>query len=158
MSYPPPQFFPPQQYYLPQQSFPPQVWYPPQQLNFPVYYVSQPYYAPPPFNGEPDAEALHKAMKGLGTNDKVLSDIVATRTRDQLQEIKRVFEHKYGKTLESWVKGETSGHYEDLLISLLTPKDQLDATLVHDAIKGLGTNDDQLIEVLCTRNNAELMH
>jgi len=160
--YPPQQGFPPQQGQPPQQGFPPQQGqpqqgFPPQNPGFASYYISQPVTAPPPFNGEPDAEALYKAMKGLGTNDSVLSNIFATRTRDQLQEIKKTFERKYGKTLESWVKGETSGHYEDLLLSLLHPKDDYDAELVKNAVKGLGTDDDELIETLCTRNNQELV-
>jgi hypothetical protein len=54
--------------------------------------------APAPFNGTPDAEALYKAMKGFGTDEKVLNDIIGNRTREQLQEIKKVFEQKYGKT------------------------------------------------------------
>jgi hypothetical protein len=119
-------------------------------------YISTPAPTPQPFNGAPDAEALYKAMKGLGTDDKVLSKIMAERTRDQLVEIRKSFEQKYGKTLVSWIKGETSGHYEDLLLSLIEPKADYDAMLVKDAVKGLGTNDDQLIEVLCTRNNLEL--
>jgi hypothetical protein len=95
-------------------------------------------------------------MKGLGTNDGVLSNIIATRTRDQLQEIKKVFERKYGKTLENWIKGETSGHYEDILVSLIDAKDEYDAKLIKSAVKGLGTNDEQLIEAICCRNNNEL--
>jgi hypothetical protein len=95
-------------------------------------------------------------MKGLGTNDSVLSNIIATRSRDQLQEIKKVFEKKYGKTLENWIKGETSGHYEDLLVSLIDEKSEYDAKLIKSSVKGLGTNDAQLIEAICTRNNGEL--
>jgi annexin A7/11 len=111
---------------------------------------------PPPFNGAPDADALYKAMKGLGTDDKVLSNIIATRTRDQLLEVRKTFEQKYGKTLVQWIKGETSGHYEVLLISMIEPKADYDAILVKEAVRGLGTDDDQVIEVLCTRTNAEL--
>jgi len=125
------------------------------QPNYALY-VSPPVQSIPPFNGEPDAEALYKSMKGIGTNDAVLSNIIATRTRDQLQVIKRCFQQKYGKSLESFVKGDTSGHYQDLILSLIEARDEMDAHLVKNAIKGLGTNDGQLIEVICTRNNLEL--
>jgi len=128
----------------------------PESLGFPTYYVSPPHYEPPTYDAEPDVEALYKAMKGLGTNDTVLSNIFATRTRHELQVIKHLFEKKYSKSLESWVKGETSGQYEDLLLSLLHDRDELDASIVRNAIKGLGTDDDELIEVICTRNNYEL--
>jgi hypothetical protein len=97
-------------------------------------------------------------MKGLGTNDKVLSSIIGSRTKDQMLSIRKAFEAKYGKgkSLVQWIKGETSGQYEDILVALVEPKADYDAMLVKNAIKGLGTNDDQLIEVLCTRNNLEL--
>jgi len=95
-------------------------------------------------------------MKGLGTDDKVLSNIMATRSRDQLIAVRKVFESKYGKSLASWIKGETSGHYETICLALIEPKTDYDAALLRNAIKGLGTNDDQLIEVVCTRNNSEL--
>jgi len=95
-------------------------------------------------------------VKGLGTDDKTLSTILATRTREQLIQVATVFQHKVGKSLESWIIGDTSGHYQDLLLALIKPAVDYDATLVHDAIKGLGTDDDQLIEVICTRNNQEI--
>eukprot|EP01118_Nematostelium_gracile_P009474 TRINITY_DN3200_c0_g1_i1.p1 TRINITY_DN3200_c0_g1~~TRINITY_DN3200_c0_g1_i1.p1 ORF type:complete len:346 (-),score=89.36 TRINITY_DN3200_c0_g1_i1:71-1000(-) len=107
-------------------------------------------------NAAHDVDALYKAMKGLGTDDHVLSEILATRSRQQLVEVGRLFESKYGKSLESWVKSETSGHYEDICVALICPASDYDAKLAHNAIAGLGTNDDQLIEVLCTRSNAEL--
>jgi len=111
---------------------------------------------PAPYDGTPDAEALYRAMKGLGTDDKVLSNIIATRTRDQLLAVKKVFESKYNKSLASWIKGETSGHYETICLALIEPKAEYDAQKVKNAIKGLGTNDDELIEILCTRTNIEL--
>jgi len=109
-----------------------------------------------PYNGASDAEALYKAMKGIGTNDKVLSDIIATRTRDQLVQVGTAFQSKYGKTLASWIKGDTSGNYQDLLLSLIDSKADYDAKLLHDAVAGLGTDDTELIEVLCTRNNQDI--
>jgi len=99
---------------------------------------------------------LYRSMKGLGTDEKTLTRILATKTRDELQEIKKSFEQKYSKTLASFIKGDTSGHFEDLLLSLIEDKADYDAKLVHDAIKGLGTNDDELVEVICTRNNSEM--
>lgn len=121
-----------------------------------VYISIQPTNAPYA-NAAADAEALYKSMKGIGTDDKVLSNIVATRSRDQLQQIKKAFESKYSKTLASFIKGDTSGQYEELLIALVDDKHDYDAFLVNHAIKGLGTNDEELIEVLCTRNNVDII-
>eukprot|EP01114_Cavostelium_apophysatum_P020499 TRINITY_DN688_c0_g1_i1.p1 TRINITY_DN688_c0_g1~~TRINITY_DN688_c0_g1_i1.p1 ORF type:complete len:328 (+),score=109.97 TRINITY_DN688_c0_g1_i1:136-1119(+) len=122
----------------------------------PTIYTSQPEAPVTAFDPSGDVDALHKSMKGLGTDDKVLSNIIATRSRAQLQVIKQAFEKKHGKSLASWIKGDTSGQYQDLLLALVEDKYEYDAKLVNHAIKGLGTNDEELIEVLCTRTNAEL--
>lgn len=122
----------------------------------PNIYVSHPYAPPPSYDGVSDAEALHKSMKGIGTDDKTLSTIMATRTREQLQVVKKVFHQKFGKSLADWIKGDTSGHYRDLLLALAEDKAEYDASLVRQAIKGLGTNDDLLRHVICTRTNGEL--
>jgi annexin A7/11 len=47
-------------------------------------------------------------MKGLGTDDATLISILTGRKRKHLQTVKGVFEKKFGKTLENWIKGETS--------------------------------------------------
>jgi len=123
----------------------------------PVLYVSHPEPPVQPYNGAADAESLQKAMKGVGTDDKVLSMILGSRTRDQLLAVKDVFEKKFGKSLESWIKGDTSGGYQTLCLALIEDKYEYDAKLVNHAIKGLGTNDDELIEVICSRLNSEII-
>jgi len=119
-------------------------------------YVSQHPQAVSNYDGAADAEALYKSMKGLGTDDKTLSTIIATRSREQLQLVKKAFQAKYGKTLESFIKGDTSGYYEDLLLALIDDRAEYDAKLVNEASKGLGTNDELLVHVVCSRTNYEI--
>lgn len=107
-------------------------------------------------NAEHDAEALYKAMKGLGTDDKILISILTERSTEHLQEVKKAYEKKYGKTLETDIKGDTSGYYEDLLVALLQDHQFYLAGLVMEAIKGLGTDEQLLIDVICTKSDAEL--
>ncbi|XP_030472929.1 annexin D5 [Syzygium oleosum] len=68
------------------------------------------------------AKVLHKAMKGLGTNDTTLIRVIVTRTEIDMQYIKAEYHKKYKKTLNDAVHSETSGHYRTFLLSLLGPK------------------------------------
>lgn len=66
-------------------------------------------------------QVLHKAMKGLGTDDTKLIRVIVTRTEIDLQYIKSEYLKKYKKTLNDAVHSETSGHYRAFLLSLLGP-------------------------------------
>jgi len=114
---------------------------------------------------ELDAMLLHKAMKGLGTVDHVLIEILATRTPDHIKKIKEAFVKKYGESLEKWLSDETSGDYEKYLLALASgertpsnlPVKKEDVT--HDVEKlykagegRLGTNEDVFIEIFASRS------
>ena len=66
-------------------------------------------------------QELHKAMKGLGTNDTTLIRIIVTRTEIDMQYIKAEYQKKYKKSLNDAVHSETSGDYRTFLLSLLGP-------------------------------------
>lgn len=67
------------------------------------------------------AKVLHKAMKGLGTNNTTLIRVVVTRAEIDMQYIKAVFLKKHHKTLVAAIHSETSGHYRTFLESLVGP-------------------------------------
>ncbi|KAH9724561.1 Annexin [Citrus sinensis] len=73
---------------------------------------------------KPDStsQVLHKAMKGLGTDDTTLVRVIVTRTEIDMQYIKAEYSKKYKKTLTDAVHSETSGNYRAFLLSLLGPK------------------------------------
>ena len=68
---------------------------------------------------EYDAEQLYLAMKGAGTDEEALIEIIGTRPAWMLKKIKNVYKKLYKNDLESDVKGDTSGDFQKMLISLL---------------------------------------
>ncbi|XP_031247212.1 annexin D5-like isoform X3 [Pistacia vera] len=65
------------------------------------------------------AKLLHRAMKGIGTDEKTLTRIIVTRTEIDMQYIKADYMKKYKKPLYDAVQSETSGNYRTFLLELL---------------------------------------
>uniref|UniRef100_A0A8C5WH20 Annexin n=1 Tax=Leptobrachium leishanense TaxID=445787 RepID=A0A8C5WH20_9ANUR len=108
------------------------------------------------FDALSDAEKLRKAMKGFGTDEQVIIDVVSNRSNDQRQKIKAAFKTAYGKDLIKDLKSELSGNVEELIIALFMPSTYYDAWSLYHAMKGAGTQERVLIEILCTRTNSEI--
>ena len=66
-----------------------------------------------------DCYQLYKAMKGLGTNEDTLIEIIATRSNNSINAIKARYPQMYGKQLVSMVQSDTSGFFRQILLELL---------------------------------------
>ncbi|KAJ6661786.1 hypothetical protein lerEdw1_013308 [Lerista edwardsae] len=108
------------------------------------------------FDAGRDAEILRKAMKGFGTDEQTIIDVVANRSNAQRQQIKTAFKTMYGKDLIKDLKSELSGNMEELILALFMPTTYYDAWSLRHAMKGAGTQEKVLIEILCTRTNQEI--
>ena len=103
-----------------------------------------------------DAEALRKAMKGFGTDEAALIKICANRTNAQRQQIKAAYKSLYGRDLIADLKSELNGKFEDAMIALFTEPIEYDVDQLREGMKGLGTNEDTLIEIIASRSPAQL--
>ncbi|XP_050389120.2 annexin A11 [Patella vulgata] len=109
-----------------------------------------------PFNAEDAAGKLRKAMKGLGTDEAAIIDVFRSHSNEQRVQIERQFKTNYGKDLRADLKSELGGRFEDVVLALLDTPRIYDAKQIKQAIKGAGTDEATLIEILCTRSNAEI--
>lgn len=87
------------------------------------------------FNANADAEALHKAMKGLGCDDSAVTNILCARTNAQRQQIAVAFKTMYGKDLCDSLKSELKGDFEDVILALMEPAAKYDARHLREAMK-----------------------
>ncbi|XP_052262546.1 annexin A4-like isoform X2 [Dreissena polymorpha] len=108
------------------------------------------------FNAENDAKILRKAMKGFGTDEKAIIDVLAYRTNAQRIQIKNMYKTCFGKDLVADLKSELGGHFEDAIIALTMTESEYDAYELKRAMRGIGTDEDAMIEILCSRNNRQI--
>ena len=102
---------------------------------------------------EKDAEALRNAMKGMGTDEAAIIKIIANRTNAQRQKIKEAYKTAYGRDLIADLKSELRGNFEDATVALFEPPVDYDVSELHKAMKGAGTDEDTLIEIIASRPN-----
>ncbi|MXQ85743.1 hypothetical protein E5288_WYG016399 [Bos mutus] len=110
----------------------------------------------PHFNPDPDAETLYKAMKGIGTNEQAIIDVLTKRSNAQRQQIAKSFKAQFGKDLIETLKSELSGKFERLIIALMYPPYRYEAKELYDAMKGIGTKEGVIIEILASRTKNQL--
>ncbi|XP_026541842.1 annexin A6 isoform X3 [Notechis scutatus] len=110
----------------------------------------------PNFDPNQDAEALYNAMKGFGSDKEAILDLIISRSNKQRIEICQVYKALYGKDLIADLKYELTGKFERLIVGLMRPLEYFDAKEIKDALKGIGTDEKSLIEILASRTNQQI--
>uniref|UniRef100_UPI00398F11B7 annexin A4-like isoform X2 n=1 Tax=Pristiophorus japonicus TaxID=55135 RepID=UPI00398F11B7 len=113
----------------------------------------QPY---PSFNPHHDAENLRNSMKGLGTNEDTIIDLLTSRANFQRQYIIQSFKSSYDQSLIEELKSELGGHFESVVEGLMLTPGKFDAKELNDAMAGPGTDEHILVEILVSRTNRQL--
>ena len=119
---------------------------------------------------EYDADLLYQAMKGLGSDKDIISEVLSFRTPERINEIKIKFQEKYGKDLVEEIKSETSGDYQKIVLRLLEGNRNINsspnlenctkiAKEIYEAGEGkLGTNEDIFINYITSLSKEELLY
>ena len=95
-----------------------------------------------------EARALHRAGKGMGTDELQLSEVLSTASVPQLQRIEAIFAAEYGTSLASFIASEVSGDYRHALLTRLAGRADSDASQLKSAMDGVGTDEDAIAQVL----------
>ncbi|KAM6898614.1 annexin A11b [Lycodopsis pacificus] len=103
-----------------------------------------------------DVEVLRKAMKGFGTDENAITELLGSRTNKQRVPMVAAYKTTYGKDLSHDLKSELTGNFEKLVLAMVKSASHFDASELREAIKGAGTDEACLIEILSSRSNAEI--
>lgn len=95
-------------------------------------------------------------MKGFGTDEKALIQILAPMGPLEINGVKAAFARNHKRDLMKDVHGETSGYFREGLEAIIRGPLEQDCHVLHEGIKGIGTKEDQLDEVLLCRSNADI--
>ncbi|EPY83060.1 annexin A2 [Camelus ferus] len=108
------------------------------------------------FDAERDALNIETAIKTKGVDEVTIVNILTNRSNEQRQDIAFAYQRRTKKELASALKSALSGHLETVILGLLKTPAQYDASELKASMKGLGTDEDSLIEIICSRTNQEL--
>ena len=103
-----------------------------------------------------DCRALRAAMKGIGTDEAAIINILTSRPNAHRYMLKHRYKALLGRDLIKDLKDELSGHFEDVCIALLEAPYELDCRSLYEAMARIGTNEATLIEIIATRPTHQL--
>ena len=106
-----------------------------------------------------DCDALNYAMVGVGTTERILTEIIVTASNAHLRVVQKRYQEKFDRSLVDHINSEVGGDYRDFLIQCLkcerqegaAPDRALAEAQVHrliEAAKGWGCNDGEFIDIL----------
>ncbi|KIK59347.1 hypothetical protein GYMLUDRAFT_44704 [Collybiopsis luxurians FD-317 M1] len=127
-------------------------------MNTPIPPLGGP---PPPqgipgYNASADVDRLRDAMKGFGTKEGVLIQVLIPLSGMQLAVLAATYRASTGKNLLADVDSETGGRLKDVLTAIVRGPIGYDVKMLHEALSGVGTKEDLLTELIADRSPSDL--
>lgn len=118
-----------------------------------------------------DCYQLRRAVKGLGTDEEALIEIISTRSQETIEQIKKRYSEMYpGRNLVKDIESDTSGHFRKVLVALLTVKraegnteidykecEKCARQLYEAGEKKLGTDEDVFTKIFTEKSKSEFI-
>ncbi|XP_047575587.1 annexin A3 isoform X2 [Lutra lutra] len=108
-----------------------------------------------------DAQILYNAGENRwGTDEDKFTEILCLRSFPQLKLTFDEYRNISQKDIEDSIKGELSGHFEDLLLAIVHCARNMPAFLaerLHQALKGAGTDEFTLNRIMVSRSEMDLL-
>lgn len=95
-------------------------------------------------------------MKGFGTDEKALVRVLGSLGPLEINGVKAAFQANHRRDLMKDVHSETSGYFREGLEAILRGPLEQDCYELHESIKGFGTKESAMNDVLLSRSNADL--
>ncbi|XP_067268303.1 annexin A2 [Chanodichthys erythropterus] len=108
----------------------------------------------PNFRAERDVTVLQAALEKKDVSTVVR--ILTNRSNAQRQSLARVYKNVSQKELDASLKKVLSGDLQSLIHGLMMTPEQFEAHRLRKAMEGAGTDEETLLEVLCTRTPQQL--
>ncbi|EAA64133.1 hypothetical protein AN2427.2 [Aspergillus nidulans FGSC A4] len=103
-----------------------------------------------------EADALRKAMKGFGTDEKALIQVLSKLDPLQVAAVRATYSSHIRRDLYSDIKSETSSYFRQGLLAIVDGPLMHDTASAREAVQGIGTKEWLLNDVLLGRSNADL--
>lgn len=94
-------------------------------------------------------------MRGIGTDEDAVIRILGHRNVAEIEAIKSAYANKIGRDLLRDVKSETGGNFQNVLVGLLKDPRQYDSDILHESMKGAGTDEKTLTFFLVGRDGPQ---
>ena len=103
-----------------------------------------------------DAKKLYNLIKGKNKDDNQLIKFVTSKTNEERLRIKDEYNSTMNSDLIKDLQSAYSFHFKDVLVGLFYSPLDYDCYHILKAVKGLGTDEDALIEILATRTSEHI--